>query len=128
MKVVGEVNNKQLGRRELTLDVLNDGSTPSREELRNAIADRFNMKKEDVIVVRVKQDYGAKHSSVLVHEYGDERARALVQQHITARHEKKEKQEGEAKEQSKGKVGAAGEAGQTAGKAEKTEKAQEEGK
>ncbi len=101
IKVANEVQNKQLGRRELVLEVTNDGSTPSRDELRDAIADRFNMKRENILVISVMQGYGEMRSSVLVHEYGDASARKLAQEHIIARHEKKQKEAGEAKEPAK---------------------------
>lgn len=97
IKVESDFANKQLGRREIVVGVLNDGSTPSREELRNAIADKLNLKRERTVIVRIKQDYGATESSVLVHEYSDESSGTLEQAHIRARHEKKQKGAGEAK-------------------------------
>jgi ribosomal protein S24E len=124
IKVANEVQNKQLGRRELVLEVTNDGSTPSRAEIIDAVADRFNMKKADIMVIRVKQDYGEKRSSVLVHEYADGSAGKLAQAHIVARHEKKQKGDAaaEAKEPAKG-AGAKEAAPKPAEKAEEKKEA-----
>lgn len=82
-------NNKLLKRREMLVSIEYEGSTPSREEIKRSLADRFNLKQENIVVMSASQLYGTKKCTVLVHEYSDKEAMGLAQKHIIARPNKK---------------------------------------
>lgn len=80
-----DFDNKLLKRREMLVSLEFDGPTPSRAEMKKALADRFNLKQEHIVIVRTKQEFGGKHGSVLVHVYHDEKAMKIAQKHTLAR-------------------------------------------
>ena len=107
MKLEKEVANKLLNRKEMLLDVTYKGSTPSREEIKDAAARKFNLKHENVVIVSIDQIYGTGESRVLIHEYASEEAKANAQKHVLARPNKKGKGEAaEAKPEAKAAGGA----------------------
>jgi ribosomal protein S24E len=85
MKLEKDTNNRLLNRREMLLSVSYKGVTPSREEIRAEASRRFNLKKENVVVVSIGQIYGSGGSDVVIHEYADEKARAIAQRHMLER-------------------------------------------
>lgn len=84
-KIEKDFNNKMLKRRELTVSLEFEGATPSREEIKKALADKFNLKHENMVVVRAGQLYGTKMESALVHEYHDKDAMKIAQKHTLSR-------------------------------------------
>ena len=91
MKIEKDSHNKMLNRREMLLSVSYKGGTPSREEIKAEAARKFNLKKANVVIVRIGQVYGSSGSDVLIHEYADEKAKAIAQRHMLERPKKKEK-------------------------------------
>jgi small subunit ribosomal protein S24e len=84
-KIEKERDNKMLKRKELAVSLEFDGATPSREEIKKTLADRFNLKQENLVVVRTSQLYGTKAGSALVHEYHDKEAMKIAQKHMISR-------------------------------------------
>jgi ribosomal protein S24E len=89
MNLEKDVNNKLLNRREMLIRVSHVGATPSREEIRTEASRKFNLKKGNVVIVRIGQIYGSKGSEVVIHEYADEKAMAIAQRHMLERPKKK---------------------------------------
>ncbi len=84
-----DFTNKLLKRREMLVSLEFDGPTPSREEIKNSLADKFNLKRDNIVVVRALQVYGTKKGTVLIHEYVDAEAMKIAQKHTIARPNKK---------------------------------------
>lgn len=80
-----DFNNKLLKRREMLISLEFEGATPSREEIKKSLADRFNLKHDNIVVVRARQLYGTKKGTVLIHEYSDKEAMKIAQKHTIAR-------------------------------------------
>jgi small subunit ribosomal protein S24e len=80
-----DFDNKMLKRREMLVSLEFEGATPSREEIKRSLADKFNLKRENIVVVRTGQLYGTKKGSVLIHEYYDKEAMKIAQKHTIAR-------------------------------------------
>jgi ribosomal protein S24E len=83
--IENDFNNKLLKRREMLISLEYDASTPSREEIKKTLADKFNLKQENMVVVRESQIYGTKKGRVLIHEYSDKEAMKIAQKHTLAR-------------------------------------------
>jgi small subunit ribosomal protein S24e len=67
------VKNSVIGREELTVRIYHiGGSTPSRKELRNAIASLLQSKEGLVVVRKIDTPYGAGYSLASVHVYDSE--------------------------------------------------------
>ena len=85
MNMEKETNNKLLKRREMLISLEFSDATPSRAEIKKALADKFNLKQENMVVVRSEQLYGAKKGTVLIHEYSDAESMKIAQKHTIAR-------------------------------------------
>jgi small subunit ribosomal protein S24e len=99
MNIEKDFNNKLLKRRELNVAIEYEGSTPSREEIRNGVADKYNMKKECLLIIKVEQLYGANRVNALIHEYVDKEALGAAQKHLFERPHKGKKKAQEAEKQ-----------------------------
>ena len=80
-----ETDNRLLKRREMLISLEFDGATPSREEMKKVLADKLNLKQENMVIVKEHQDFGSKHGTVVVHEYHDKEAMGMAQKHMLAR-------------------------------------------
>jgi small subunit ribosomal protein S24e len=80
-----EFDNKLLKRKELLISLEFEGPTPSRAEMKKALADKFNLKEENMVIVRAGQEFGIRRGRVLVHEYQDKEAMKVTQKHTLAR-------------------------------------------
>ncbi len=89
INVENDFDNKLLRRREMTVSIEFDGATPSREEIKKSLADKLNLKPENMVVVRAGQLFGTKKGSALVHEYQDKKAMEVAQKHVVSRPNKK---------------------------------------
>lgn len=91
IKIKNDFNNKLLKRRELLFSFEYEGSTPSREEMKSSVVDKFNLKAENTIIVRASPLHGSDTAEVLVHEYADKEAMKIAQPHLLARPHKSKK-------------------------------------
>ncbi|AWR97148.1 30S ribosomal protein S24e [Acidianus sulfidivorans JP7] len=65
-----DVNNKVVGRRELSIKLFHIGAgTPSREDIRNAISSLLNSPKDLIVVRKISTSYGSGTSIARVHIY-----------------------------------------------------------
>lgn len=85
MEITKDFDNKLLKRREMLVSLEFGGATPSRDEVRKSLADKFNLKQENIVVVRTVQLYGTMKGSVLIHEYHDKESMKIAQKHTLAR-------------------------------------------
>lgn len=89
LEIIERRRNPLLFREELLLRLRFQGATPSRKEVREAVAKFLGIKADRVIVRNILQDYGMTEAKVLVMVYDSpERAREIEPKHIIARHEK----------------------------------------
>ncbi len=91
--IENDFDNKLLRRRELRVALEFDGGTPSREEIKKGLADKLNLKQDNLVIVRAGQLYGSRKGSVLVHEYYDAEAMRMAQKHVLERPKAKGKKE-----------------------------------
>ena len=125
-KIVEERDNKVLGRKELSFEVENSKTTPSRKELRKRIAALKNSKEELVSVASVKQCYGEHRAKGLAFVYKDiERLQRIEPGHLIERESKKKK---EKKEEAKPAAEAGGKEEKPAGKKEEPKNEEAGGK
>lgn len=89
ISVEKDFENKLLKRREILVTFEFDSATPSREELKRGLADKFNAKQENTVIVRERQLFGGKGGSALVHVYQDKEAMKIAQVHTLNRPNKK---------------------------------------
>jgi len=141
LRVKQDTYNPLFKRKEVSLEVEHDGAgTPSRVDLRKAVAAKFNTKVDNVYVIDVETSTGTQNAECLVEVYDDAKvAEQTVPKHIQTRNlpteeRKKAREQEEKKEEAKPKPKAAKpaepKAGKTAeGKTEaKAEKQEGEGK
>ena len=106
-KVKQDNYNALLKRKEVSIEVEHDGAgTPSRSDLRKAVATKYGTKPENVYVVDVETKTGTQSAVCEVQVYDDAGvARRIVAKHIQTRHlpseERKQLREKEAKKEEK---------------------------
>lgn len=69
IKLIGERYNPLLKRKEIYIEIKNDGATISRKECREKLIALFNADKYCLIVDNIKQEYGMKKCKVYVKIY-----------------------------------------------------------
>ena len=86
--VVSDKYNPLIKRRELLILVYHIGKgTPSRLELRSAIAKVYNVSEDKVYIRSILSEFGIGRTRVQVHIYDDpERAKQFEPEHIIKRH------------------------------------------
>lgn len=89
ISVENDFNNKLLKRREISVSLDYEGATPSREDIKRSVSDKLNVKKDNMVIVRVKTLFGTNKANVLIHEYADAEAMKTAQKHMIARPNKK---------------------------------------
>ena len=105
LKVKQDTYNPLFKRKEVSIEVEHDGQgTPSRVDLRKAVASKFNTKAENVYVIDVETNTGTQNSQCLVEVYDDAHmAEQTVPKHIQTRNlppeERKKVREQEAKKE-----------------------------
>jgi ribosomal protein S24E len=87
LKVKQDTYNPLFKRKEVSLEVEHDGQgTPSRVDLRKAVASKFNTKSENVYVIDVETGTGTQNAQCLVEVYDDAKmAGQTVPKHIQTR-------------------------------------------
>jgi len=87
IEVVQERNNPLLSRKELDLLITYESSTPKRDEVRKAVADKYGVEIERVIVEKMESLFGAKKARAHVHVYDTvEDAKRYERKHVLRRH------------------------------------------
>lgn len=86
--VVSDKYNPLIKRRELLVIIHHVGKgTPSRLELRSAIANAYNVNEEQVYIRSILSEFGIGRTKAQVHIYDDpERAKQFEPAHIIKRH------------------------------------------
>jgi ribosomal protein S24E len=69
IKVIKEVENRPMDRKEIYLNVISPDSTPSSQAVREEASKKLNLNPENVVVVRIRQLYGIKASEAVLHCY-----------------------------------------------------------
>jgi small subunit ribosomal protein S24e len=104
-KVKQDTYNPLLKRKEVSIEVEHGGQgTPSRVDLRKAVASKFSTKPENVYVIEVETKTGTQNALCLVEVYDDaQTAQQTVPKHIQTRNlppeERKQVREQEAKKE-----------------------------
>ncbi len=106
IKILSNVDNKLLNRKEISFQVIYSGKTPSKEELKVILCKTLNLSPSTTVIVNVSQVFGVMNSSVLAHSYAHEKDMVVEPKHFAKRAEKKagkgeEKKEPEAKKEEK---------------------------
>jgi len=105
LRVKQDTYNPLFKRKEVSLEVEHDGEgTPSRVDLRKAVAAKFNTKAENVYVIDVETNTGTQNAKCLIEVYEDAKvAEQTVPKHIQTRNlppeERKKVREQEAKKE-----------------------------
>lgn len=69
INVTSNKENKLLNRREIDFYVIQDGSTPSKNEIKTELCKKLNLDPESVMVVRVDQTTGLRQARGIAHAY-----------------------------------------------------------
>jgi len=69
ISIQSDTNNPMLQRREISFVVLQESSTPPREELKKEICKKLNLDPDLTVLVEVRQEYGLRRSAGRVHSY-----------------------------------------------------------
>lgn len=86
IKVVKDKKNSLLNRRELDFVVKYEGSTPSRNDIRNKLAAMLNAPLELLVIQRIKTEYGMQESKGYAKLYEDaDRMKQVEQAYILKR-------------------------------------------
>ncbi len=103
VSILSDTNNAVANRREVAFSVIQESSTVSKEEIKKEVCKRLNLSPEATIVVEVKQEFGVKRSSGMLHSYkSKEDLERMEPKYLLARLTKKTKKEsGEAPKEEK---------------------------
>lgn len=69
LSITSNKENKLLGRREIEFNVVQDGSTPSKNDIKAELCKKLNLDPESVIVVKLDQSTGVKQGHGFAHAY-----------------------------------------------------------
>ena len=82
-----------LSRKRVTLMIDNDGATPSRLELLKAVAKKFNISQDLVVIKHIYPQFGRKKSKLIVHIYDDkEKLKIFELKNLLEKHKEKPKE------------------------------------
>ncbi len=88
IEVTNEENNTVLNRKELKVKVLHPAGTPSRMEVKEAVAAQFNVSPDLVIVDNMKTSFGKKETAAYVKIYESaDIAHHVEREHIIKRNQ-----------------------------------------
>lgn len=95
LKIISDRDNKLVERRELTVEIDHFGSgTPTRNEIREKIAEMLKVPVNLVIVRKLETEYGLNVSTALIHIYSsEERLRKIEPEHVIRKNFGEEKGE-----------------------------------
>ena len=69
LNITSDKENKLLGRREINFNIVQEGSTPSKKDIRVEICKKLNLDPETVIIVKVDQSTGVRQGIGVTHAY-----------------------------------------------------------
>lgn len=96
VNVKDKIENKSLGRQELTCEISFEKAKPSRKDLREAICTATGISPELLVIVSSKGGFGQRSGIVTVHAYADKASLGVEKRHLLVRDgmmEKKKKAE-----------------------------------
>lgn len=86
IKIIKDKKNSLLNRRELDFIVKYEGSTPSRNDVRNKLAAMLNAPLELLVIQRIKTEYGMQESKDYAKLYEDaDRMKQVEQEYVLKR-------------------------------------------
>lgn len=86
-----EKETELLSRKRVTITLENEGSTPSRLDLLKAVAKKYNVKEDLVVIKHIYSQFGAKTTKLIVHIYQDKDKMALFEhKNLLGKHKAKE--------------------------------------
>lgn len=87
MEVMQDRYNPLLNRRELDVVIVYESSTPRRDEVRKAIAEKYGVEVERVVVERMESLFGSRKARAHIHVYDSViHAKRYERRHILRRH------------------------------------------
>ncbi|MBW2997647.1 hypothetical protein KY349_04880 [Candidatus Woesearchaeota archaeon] len=99
LKILKERDTPLLSRKRFTFEVSFKGPTPTRTQLRDAIASNVKADKELTVVKHIYTRYGVEKAKVMAHVYTDKNdlvryeEKGVLAKHMKKKEEKKEKEE-----------------------------------
>jgi ribosomal protein S24E len=69
INVTSNKENKLLNRKEIDFYIIQDGSTPSKKEIKTELCKKLNLDPESVMIVRVDQTTGLRQVHGMAHAY-----------------------------------------------------------
>lgn len=69
LHITSNKENRLLNRREIDFSIVQDGSTPSKNEIKMELCKKLNLDPESVIVVRIEQSTGVRQCHGIAHAY-----------------------------------------------------------
>ena len=69
LKVLSNVENNLLSRKEIVFSVVQESSTVSKNELVKELSKKLNLNPEGTIIIKLDQSFGVKQSMGLAHSY-----------------------------------------------------------
>ncbi|MCL5122797.1 MAG: 30S ribosomal protein S24e [Candidatus Marsarchaeota archaeon] len=90
IKVIEEVDNKLLGRKEIKFLATYEDRTVSIDEAKTEICKKLGLKPENTIINRIDQRFGLRQSEIRAYSYRDKEAKDRYERkYLTKRLEKK---------------------------------------
>ena len=74
LKPIEETENKLLERKKLVLKITFDQATPTKVEVKKAIADKYKVKEDTIAIKSIYQEYGTTNAQVTAYLYNDAKA------------------------------------------------------
>ncbi len=107
IKILSDVNNHMLGRREIRALVTQESKTASKEEIKTEICRQLNISPETSIVTNIRQKFGLRQSECTVHSYKSKEAmdsaepKYIIKRATKVKGEKTEEKKEEKKDEKK---------------------------
>lgn len=89
LKLGKEIENKMLGRKEISFTISHKGKTPTVDEAKVQICKKLNLSPELTVIVQINPVYGSTESEIIAHSYSTKEEMAVEKKHLNARAEKK---------------------------------------
>ena len=91
LSVIKEVNTPLLSRKRVTLEGESDGTTPSRIQLVQSVADKVKANKDLVVVKHIYTRYGSKEIKIIANVYKDKKdMQRIEEKYLLDKHKVKE--------------------------------------
>lgn len=97
MKITNQRDNLLLSRKEIDYELVFEGKTPSREDVKKTVAKSTKTTEDLIVIKNIYNSFGMRKASVGVYVYKDKKKMELIEP------KQKEKKEGEEKKEVKEK-------------------------